>query len=73
MIILEKTKILTEKNREKFTLNKMSEKLNEIIESYTKHLSTEVGLNLPKLKKRNEKDGSKLKLPKLNKVTEGAL
>jgi glycosyltransferase involved in cell wall biosynthesis len=66
-------KDLMNENREKFTLSKMSEKFDEIMEKYTKNVATQVSLNLPKLKKVNKSEDKtnslpKLKLPKLNKV-----
>jgi glycosyltransferase involved in cell wall biosynthesis len=60
-------------NRDKFTLNKMKEKLDEIIQKHTKDLPSQVQLKLPKLKKVDKKEPPKIKLPKLKKVTaEGA-
>ena len=60
---------LMEKNREKFTLNKMTEKLDEIMKKYLKDVPQQVGLNLPKLKKVNSESNLKeIKLPKLKKV-----
>jgi hypothetical protein len=59
-------------NRNKFTLNKMTEKLDEIMETYIKDIPQQVALELPKLKKINKNDKSKLqnvKLPKLKKVS----
>ena len=59
-------------NRDKFTLNKMTEKLDEIMESHIKDIPQQVGLKLPKLKRVN-KDLNELpniKLPKLKKVTD---
>ena len=50
----------------------MSVKLDEIVEKYTSHLSTQVSLNLPKLKKVEKDSGDSLpsiKLPKLKKIT----
>ena len=38
-------------NKDKFTLDKMTEKLDEIMEQYLKDVPQQVGLNLPKLKK----------------------
>jgi glycosyltransferase involved in cell wall biosynthesis len=74
--IKNRAKTLMHVNRNKFTLNKMSELLNSIVEKYTKNLPSQVQLNLPKLKKINkneEKNLPKLKLPKLKKITgEGA-
>ena len=57
-------------NREKFTLDKMSEKLDEIITPYIDKVPTQVGLKLPKLKKVNNSESPKIKLPKLKKITE---
>ena len=68
-----KAKTLMRDNREKFTHKKMTELLNKIVDKYSKNIPTQVGLNLPKLKKiKNNK--SQIKLPKLKKVTnsEGA-
>ena len=56
-------------NRKKYTLDKMAELLNTIVEKYTKQLSTAVQLNLPKLKRVEKKESQKIKLPKLKKVT----
>tara|TARA_Y100000593_G_scaffold84593_1_gene160298 strand:+ start:1890 stop:3194 length:1305 start_codon:yes stop_codon:yes gene_type:complete len=42
---------LMERNRKNFTLSKMSDKLDKLMEKYTKDLPTEVGLKLPKLRK----------------------
>ena len=63
---------LMHENREKFTLNKMSEKLDEIMKQHTKDLPSQVQLKLPKLKKVNKSEPPKIKLPKLKKVTEDA-
>ena len=58
-------------NRNKFTLNKMSELLNEVVSKYTKDMPSQVQLKLPKLKKvGGDKVPPKIKLPKLKKVTE---
>tara|TARA_R110001583_G_scaffold19175_5_gene75332 strand:+ start:1177 stop:2535 length:1359 start_codon:yes stop_codon:yes gene_type:complete len=67
--VLQNTEKLMVENRNKFTLNKMTEKLDGILEQYTKHISTQVQMKLPKLKKKTE-NKSKLKLPKLKKITE---
>ena len=42
---------LGKENRDKFTLDKMTEQLDIIMEKYTKDMPTEVNLNLPKLKR----------------------
>ena len=67
-----KAKKLMKINQDKFTLNKMGEKLNEIMEKYTKDAPQQVGLKLPKLKKvaSETTDTQQIKLPKLKKVTE---
>jgi len=49
--VKEKALNLMKVNREKFTLNKMTEKLDEIITPFVDKIPTQVGLNLPKLKK----------------------
>ena len=65
-----KAKSLMNINREKFSLEKMSEKLDEIVTPYVKNLPSQVKLNLPKLKKIDDKKSPKIKLPKLKKITE---
>jgi len=50
----------------------MTEKLDEIMEKHLKDVPQQVGLNLPKLKKKT-KEAPKVKLPKLKKMTEAAL
>jgi len=50
-----KAKDLMEENREKFTLNKMAEELDNIMEKYTKELPSQVSIKLPKLKKKEIK------------------
>ena len=61
---------LMKTNRDKFTLNKMVEKLDEIVTEKTSHMSTQVGIQLPKLKKVSALEQSpKIKLPKLKKAT----
>ena len=57
-------------NRDKFTLNKMTEKFDEILSPYIDKVPTQVGLKLPKLKKAGEVNKPKIKLPKLKKVTD---
>tara|TARA_B100001250_G_scaffold409692_1_gene434565 strand:+ start:1367 stop:2725 length:1359 start_codon:yes stop_codon:yes gene_type:complete len=58
-------------NRDKFTLKKMSEKLNNIVREYTKDIPQQVGLQLPKLKKVDKKDSpSSIQLPKLKKTNQ---
>ena len=61
---------LMEINRNKFTLKKMTEKLDEIIEKYIQGLPQQVNLKLPQLKKVDDKsEPPKINLPKLKKVT----
>ena len=55
-------------NRKKYTLNKMAELLNKIVDKYTEHLPSSVQLNLPKLKKVGKKELPKIKLSKLKKI-----
>ena len=72
---LPKSMELGEKNTKKFTLSNMSNKLKEIMDKYTSHItadnSSPVSLKLPKLKKVKKDDNSmpSLKLPKLKKIT----
>jgi len=67
---------LMNENYEKFTLNKMTEKLDEMMEKYIKNVSfqqpSQVQLKLPKLNKVNKSEPPKIKLPKLKKVTSEA-
>ena len=64
-----KGKILMERNRNKFTLKHMTDKLDEIMDKHSKGVPTQVNLNLPKLQKS---DTPKIQLPKLKKnVQEG--
>ena len=57
-------------NREKFSLNNMTEKLDKIITPYIEKVPSQVGLKLPKLKKVNDSN-PKIKLPKLKKIKKG--
>ena len=59
-------------NRNKFTLDKMAEKLDEIITPFIDKIPQQVGLNLPKLKKVGDSTPPKIQLPKLKKVTSEA-
>jgi len=65
-----KAKQLMYTNRKKFNLTSMTRKLDEIIEKHTQNISTQVGLQLPKLKKVEGGNKPKLELPKLKKITE---
>ena len=56
-------------NRDKFTLNKMVEKLDNIVTPFIDKVPTQVGIQLPKLKKVGSSESPKIKLPKLKKVT----
>ena len=60
-------------NRNKFTLEKMTEKLDEIITPHVDKVSQQVGLNLPKLKKVSSSEPPKIKLPKLKKTNEATV
>jgi len=57
-------------NRNKFTLDKMTEKLDEIIIPLIDKVPTQVGIKLPKLKKVSKSQPPKIKLPKLKKTSE---
>jgi len=57
-------------NRDKFTLDKMTEKLGKIITPHINKIPSEVQLQLPKLKKVSNTESSKMKLPKLKKTSE---
>ena len=57
-------------NMDKFTLNKMTEKLDKIVTPFIDKVPTQVGLKLPKLKKVGASQTPKIKLPKLKKVTD---
>ena len=57
-------------NREKFTLDKMTKGLDDIINKFLKDSPTHVSLKLPELNKVKDTDSNKIKLPKLKKVTE---
>jgi glycosyltransferase involved in cell wall biosynthesis len=70
--VKEKALNLMKINRDRFTLDKMTEKLDEIITPFTDKIPQQVGLNLPKLKKVNKTEPPKIKLPKLKKVTNEA-
>jgi len=68
--VKEKALNLMKVNRDKFTLNKMTEKFDEIITPYIDKAPTQVGLKLPKLKKAGDTKKPKIKLPKLKKVND---
>ena len=68
--VTKKSKLLMKENRNKFTLKMMSIKLDELMEKYIANQSTQVNLQLPKLKKvsSSQSETPKIKLPKLKKV-----
>ena len=70
--VKEKALNLMKINRDKFTLDKMTEKLDEIITPYVDKVPQQVGLKLPKLQKVGDTKPPKIKLPKLKKVTDKA-
>jgi glycosyltransferase involved in cell wall biosynthesis len=63
---------LMKTNRDKFTLDKMTEKLDKIVTPYLDKVPSQVGIKLPKLKKVDNSEAPKIKLPKLKKVTNEA-
>jgi glycosyltransferase involved in cell wall biosynthesis len=69
-IYLEKSRKMPQYMKDNFSLNKMSDRLIELIDNKLKDIPQQVGLNLPKLKKVKNDTASttKVKLPKLNKV-----
>jgi len=68
-LVKSKAKKLMEENREKFTLEKMSEKMDSILSKVLEDVPTQVSLNLPKLKKKTTSPPPKIKLPKLKKAS----
>ena len=70
--VKEKALNLMKINRDKFTLNKMTEKLDKIITPFMDKVPQQVGLNLPKLKKVGSSEPPKIKLPKLKKLSKEA-
>ena len=71
--VREKALNLMKVNRNKFTLEKMTEKLDEIITPHVDKVPQQVGLNLPKLKKVSSSEPPKIKLPKLKKTNEATV
>ena len=67
--VKEKALNLMKTNRETFTLSKMTEKFDEMLVPHIDKIPTQVGLQLPKLKKVGESEPPKLKLPKLKKLS----
>jgi glycosyltransferase involved in cell wall biosynthesis len=70
--VKEKALNLMKTNRDKFTLDGMMEKLDEIITPFVDKVPQQVGLNLPKLKKVGNTEPPKINLPKLKKITSEA-
>ena len=70
--VKEKALNLMKVNRDKFTLDKMTEKLDKIVKPYIDKVPQQVGLQLPKLKKVGSTEPPKIKLPKLKKITSEA-
>jgi glycosyltransferase involved in cell wall biosynthesis len=70
--VKEKAKKLMKINRNKFTLNNMADKLDEIVTPIIDKIPSQVGIKLPKLKKVGNSEPPKVKLPKLKKVTSEA-
>ena len=70
--VKEKALNLMKINRDKFTLNKMTGKLDEIVTPMISKVPQQVGLNLPKLKKVDSSEPPKIKLPKLKKLSKEA-
>ena len=70
-LIQKKASRLGKKNRREFSLNAMAAEFNKILDEVFKQMPQSVNLNLPKLKKtsNNNSKPTKLKLPKLKKVT----
>ena len=68
--VKEKALNLMKINREKFTLDKMTEKLGKIITPIVDKVPQQVGLQLPKLQKVSNSEPPKIKLPKLKKTSE---
>ena len=71
--VKEKALNLMKINRGKFTLDKMAEKLDEIITPCVDKVPTQVGIKLPKLKKVDTSKQPKIKLPKLKKTSEATV
>ena len=59
---------MTINNKAKFSLDKMTRDFGQILDKYVPEFPKEVKLELPKLKKVNESETPKIKLPKLKKV-----
>ena len=66
--IKRKGESLMYENREKFTMDKMADKLDEIMEKYIGNAPSQVSLKLPKLKKVENNKSTEIKLPKLKRT-----
>jgi len=68
--VKKKSKQLMDRNRNEFSLNEMTKKLDDIINKYLKSAPTQVDLQLPKLNKVGEtkSEPPKINLPKLKKI-----
>ena len=60
-------------NRDKFTLDEMTKKLDEIIKPTVENVPTQVGIKLPKLKKAGTPKVPDIKLPKIKKTNEATV
>jgi len=69
--IKRKAQSLMRINRKKFTLDNMTEKLDEIVSPYIDKMPSQVQLKLPKLKRVGGGELPKIKLPKLKPVVTG--
>ena len=71
-LIERKARRLGKNNRRKYSLNKMAEKFNKILDNVLASIPSSVNLKLPKLKKvgsEKSKSQTTIKLPKLKKAT----
>ena len=66
--VKEKALNLMKTNRDKFTLDKMIQKLDEIVTPYVDKVPSQVQIQLPNLKKSGDSNVPKIKLPKLKKT-----
>ena len=65
-LITKKAKRLGKKNRREFSLKAMADKFNKTLDNVLTHIPQPVALKLPKLLKVKD---TKIKLPKLKKIT----
>ena len=71
-LIERKARRLGKNNRRKYSLNKMAEKFNKILDNVLASIPSSVNLKLPKLKKvgsEKSKSHTTIKMPKLKKAT----